>query len=164
MTIIRLITKIDAPVERVFDLSRSIDAHMESAVGTSEKAVAGVTKGLIGLGEQVTWEARHFALKQKLTVKITEYTRPHQFQDVMISGIFSMMKHDHLFRSEEGGTVMEDLFEFKAPLGVLGSLAEKLFLARYMKEFLLTRNEALKNLAESNHWRRFLEVVRSEAV
>ena len=55
----------------VFDLSRSIDFHMESASKTQERAIEGKTCGLIELGETVTWEAVHFGVKQQLTTKIT---------------------------------------------------------------------------------------------
>jgi hypothetical protein len=45
---------------------------------------------------------------------------------------------------------MFDLFSFRAPLGVLGRVAEKLILTRYMKGLLLTRNSYLKQVAETN--------------
>jgi hypothetical protein len=83
MLVIRLWTSIVAPPERVFDLARSINAHQDSAEGTQERAVAGVTRGLISLGEEVTWKARHFGLKQRLTVRITKFERPAHFKDVM---------------------------------------------------------------------------------
>ena len=71
MPLIVLETRIRAPRERVFDLARSIDAHQSSTSGTSERAVAGVTSGLIGLGEEVTWRARHLGVTQHLTVRAT---------------------------------------------------------------------------------------------
>lgn len=156
MAVIHLCTRIHAPVERVFDLSRSIDAHRESAEGTSERAVAGITKGLIGANEEVTWEARHFGLTQRLSVKVTTYNRPDHFQDTMTKGLFSMMKHDHYFRNENGVTVVEDIFEYRAPLGILGRLVEKVFLTRYMRNFLQARNGVLKDIAETDRWQQFL--------
>jgi hypothetical protein len=68
---IYLQTQINAPVERCFDLSRSIDLHMISTSYSEEKAVEGVTSGLIGQGETVTWEAKHFGIIQRLSSKIT---------------------------------------------------------------------------------------------
>ncbi len=47
---------IEAPPEAIFDLSLDIDAHMASMADSNERAVAGVTSGLIGLGEEVTCE------------------------------------------------------------------------------------------------------------
>jgi hypothetical protein len=45
---------------------------------------------------------------------------------------------------------MIDLFSFRAPLGILGQVAEKLILTRYMRGLLLTRNSYLKQVAETN--------------
>lgn len=156
MPIICLQTAITAPPERVFDLARSIDAHQHSAEGTQELAVAGVTTGLIGLNEEVTWEARHFGIRQRLTVRITEFDRPHRFQDIMIAGAFKRMIHDHEFTAQSTGTLMVDRFEFNSPLGFLGTIVDRLFLYHYMRRFLLRRNEILKRMAESEEWKRFL--------
>src|SRR5882672_3399450 len=63
---IELTTPISAPIERCFDLSRSIDLHVASTHGTGERAIAGVTTGLIGLDETVTWKGRPLGLFGKL--------------------------------------------------------------------------------------------------
>jgi ligand-binding SRPBCC domain-containing protein len=156
MLVIRLWTSIAAPPERVFDLARSIDAHQNSAEATQERAVAGVTRGLIGLGEEVTWEARHFGIKQRLTVRITSFERPARFQDVMVSGAFKSMKHDHEFVPQPLGTLMVDRFEFESPFGIVGRIVDRIFLAGYLRRFLVRRNEILKNLAESEDWKKFI--------
>lgn len=156
MPTIVLETLIRAPEERVFDLARSIDAHMASTEGTAERAVAGHTSGLIGPGETVTWEARHFGITQRLSVRITSFERPIAFGDEMIRGAFASMRHLHAFSTHADGTLMRDEFHFRAPLGVLGRIAERLFLTRYMTRFLEKRGQALKRLAESDEWRRFL--------
>lgn len=88
MPVIRLETIIHAPLQVCFDVSRSIDLHMESTAETGERAIAGVTSGLIGLGEFVTWEAVHFGIRQRLTAKITEFEEPRLFVDEMVSGAF----------------------------------------------------------------------------
>ena len=156
MPLIKLEIWIDAPIKRVFDLARSIDAHMLSTDGTEERAIAGRTSGLIELGESVTWEARHFGIKQQLTVKIVAFDRPHLFGDEMVSGAFSSMNHTHRFTETNGGTLMSDEFFFSAPLGILGRMAEILFLTRYMRNFLEKRSLCLKQLAESNDWQKLL--------
>jgi ligand-binding SRPBCC domain-containing protein len=157
MPLIYLETYVRAPRERVFDLARSIDAHQDTAASTQEKAVQGVISGLLGAGEEVTWEARHFWVKQRLTVKMTRFEPPHSFQDVMLRGAFSEMRHDHLFEEADSGTLMIDRFYYTAPLGILGRLAEVLFLTRYMRAFLAERNSILKKTAESGEWRKYLE-------
>lgn len=156
MTVIELETVIKAPIERVFDLSRSIEFHQDSTDGTDERAVDGTTTGLIGVNEFVTWEATHLGFRQKLTVKITETERPRHFQDSMLRGAFKHMVHDHAFEPRETTTIMRDRFEFSAPFGLLGTLMERFFLKRYMKGLLMRRNAHLKNTAESETWKRYL--------
>ncbi len=106
---------------------------------------------------EVTWEARHFGVRHRLTVRVTAFDRPKHFQDVMISGAFKSMVHDHEFSEHPGGTLMSDRFEFKSPLGILGGIVDLVFLKSYMRRFIVRRNEVLKQLAESAEWSRYLE-------
>lgn len=156
MPIITIETKIGAPVERVFDLARSIDLHQESMNGSGERAIDGVTSGLIGMGESVTWEARHFGIRQRLTSKIVVFDRPRHFRDSMVSGAFKRFDHDHFFEAEGDGALMTDIFDYDAPLGMLGKLADLLFLERYMKRLLVERNQVIKKTAERSDWGRFV--------
>lgn len=157
MPTIELITHIAAPLDRCFDLSRSIDLHQRSLAASGERAVAGVTAGLIGLGETVTWEARYFGVRQRLTTRITAFDRPRHFRDSMVAGAFSRFDHDHWFDpADGGGTMVRDVFDFDAPLGMLGRIAEKAFLTRYMRRLLAERNVTIKRVAESDAWREYL--------
>lgn len=140
---------IHAPVEVCFDLSRSIEIHMESTSQTKERAVKGRTSGLIERGETVTWEATHFGVRQQLTAVISEFERPHRFVDEMVSGAFKRFKHEHRFEARDGGTLMTDIFDYTSPLGPLGRLADVLFLRSYMERFLMQRNECIKLQAEN---------------
>ncbi len=157
MPVIHLTTHIAAPVERVFDLARSIDAHVASTDGTSERAIAGRTTGLIEIGERVTWEARHLGITQRLTVEITRMERPRFFEDRMLKGAFRRMNHRHEFRPASEGTEMRDLFEYEAPVPIIGRVVERLYLTNYLTRFLRARAESLKRMAETEEWRRFLE-------
>jgi ligand-binding SRPBCC domain-containing protein len=148
LPIIKLSLFIKAPIQVCFDVSRSIDIHMESTSHTNEKAVKGRTSGLIELGETVTWEATHFGIRQQLTSIITELDSPHKFVDEMVSGAFKRFRHEHTFELVEGGTLMTDIFDYTSPLGPLGRLADVLFLRSYMERLLLRRNEYIKNSAE----------------
>jgi ligand-binding SRPBCC domain-containing protein len=150
MPTIRLETFIDASPERCFDLSLNVDLHRNSVAHTHERPIAGVTSGVMKLGDTVTWEAVHFGIKQHLISKITAYERPSRFTDEMIRGAFQEIIHIHEFVPQPPGTLMTDLFTFRAPLGILGRLAEALVLTRYMKGLLLTRNRYLKQVAEAD--------------
>jgi len=153
-------TCIQAPIERCFDLARSIDFHVQSMSHSGEKAVGGATTGLIGLGQEVTWRARHVGHWQTLTSRISGFDRPHHFQDCMVKGAFKSFIHDHNFRSDGHSTIMDDVFVFESPYGFLGRLANVLFLSRYMMRLLAERAQRLKLAAESDEWRKYLSATR----
>jgi ligand-binding SRPBCC domain-containing protein len=127
----------------LFDLSRSIDAHKDSMARSREEAVGGVTSGLISLGQEVTWRAWHFGLPIRMTSRITEMQAPHYFVDEQVRGPFLRFRHVHEFSEVPAGTVMVDRVDFAAPFGLLGRVAEKLFLARYLRKLIETRNQHL---------------------
>jgi ligand-binding SRPBCC domain-containing protein len=152
MVTLREITVIRAPIERCFDLARSVEVHLAGNVHWGEAAVAagGVTSGLVDVGQRVTWRAKHFALWHTLTSEITAMDRPTYFQDTMVDGPFRSMQHDHRFLILSSTlTEMEDVFRFSAPLPVLGRVVEILVLRRYMERLLRERNAVLKDVAES---------------
>jgi ligand-binding SRPBCC domain-containing protein len=155
MVVLEEVTRIRAPMERCFDLSRSIDLHLQSTAGTGERAVAGVTSGLIGLDEQVTWRAKHLGVWQEFTSKITAMDRPTYFRDEMVRGAFRSFEHDHFFAERDGVTEMRDVLRFAAPVPLLGQVAE-ILLRSYLRRFLRERNEVLKRVCEGEEWRRFL--------
>ena len=158
MPTIHIQLHVDAPSERCFDLSRSIDLHAHSLGHTRERPVGGILTGLIGMGESVTWQATHFGIRQRLTSRITAYDRPHHFRDSMVSGAFRRFDHDHFFEGDgRGGTVMREVFDFDAPFGLIGRIVERMFLARYMSELLIGRSAGVKRIAESEAWPQYLE-------
>jgi len=148
MAIIRLETHIKAPIEICFDVSRDIDVHIESTKHTGETAIAGTTSGRIGLGESVTWRAKHLGVWQTLSSKITAFNTPTYFTDEMIHGAFKSFKHEHIFETKEEYTLMIDVFQFESPFGLLGKLVNQLFLTAYMRNLLMHRNEVIKKEAE----------------
>jgi hypothetical protein len=159
------ITIIEAPIERCFDLSRSVEVHLVANVHSGEQALAidGIISGLPELSQQVTWRAKHFGVWQNLTSRFTAMQPPTYFQATMVRGIFRSMQADHYFRTlPSGATEMKDLFRVAAPLPVLGPLAETLFLRRYMLALLRERNAVIKQIAESNDWQRYVPSYETE--
>jgi ligand-binding SRPBCC domain-containing protein len=151
---------IRAPIERCFDLARSVEVHLAGNTHWGEQAVAagGVTSGLISLGQSVTWQARHFGIRQQLTSTITALDRPTYFQDTMQKGAFRSMHHDHFFRTvSPEATEMIDIFAFSAPFGLFGRLVELILLERYMRSLLRERNTMLREIAESSAWQQYLQ-------
>jgi ligand-binding SRPBCC domain-containing protein len=163
MPVVELEIVVRSPIERVFDLSRSVDLHADSTRQTRERPVAGVTSGLLQLHDQVTWEATHFGVRQRLTSRIVEFDRPHHFRDSMISGAFRRFDHDHDFSEVAAGTRVTDRFDFGAPLGIIGQLANSLFLTAYMKAFLRLRLNVIKDVAETGAWTKYLSAAQQQA-
>jgi len=147
MPVIEIEVTIQAPVERCFDLARNVNVHTETVSRTREKVIE-TSARLLNCGDIVTWEAVHFGIRQRLTAKIIEMNRPFQFTDIQVKGAFQTFTHRHLFRECNGKTIMKDVFEYQSPFGIVGKLADRLFLERYMERFIFDRANALKRIAE----------------
>lgn len=153
---IHLTIFISAPVERVFNLSRSISLHKISTAGTNEEAIAGTTTGLINLNETVTWKAKHFFKTRQHTSKITTMIIPDYFVDEMLQGDFKSFRHEHYFKSIDNGTIMIDILEFESPYGAMGKFFNTIYLKKYLEKFLQKRNNVIKDYAETGKWKTIL--------
>ncbi|UZX04277.1 SRPBCC family protein [Arthrobacter sp. CDRTa11] len=142
------------PRKQLFDLARSIDAHMDSQKGSGERAVGGVRTGLIGEGQEVTWRARHFGIPLTMTSRVTAVDFPGSFVDEQVRGPFKSFRHVHEFESAGEGSIMTDRVEFAAPFGILGRLAERLFLRRYLQRLIAERGRFLAHPSEGGGRRR----------
>ncbi len=153
------VSLIDAPVDRCFHLTCSVEVRLLDNVHCGEPAIAlaGQTTGLVGMGQQVTWRARHLALQQTFTTRVTRFDPPVFLQDTVLHGAFRSMQHDYHFRELTGDrTEVTDVLRVSAQLPVLGRIAELLILRRYMRMLLLERSAVVKQLAESTEWKRYL--------
>jgi len=151
MTTINLKTKIKAPKQIVFDASRNIDVHQQSASESNEKAIAGVTSGLISLNETVTWRGKHFGFYLTHKSRITAMNLYDYFVDEMERGKFKSFRHEHFFEEENGITTMKDKLQYETPFGLFGELFDILFLEKHLTQFLLERNKVLKEVSEKEN-------------
>jgi len=149
-------TFIAAPIERVFDLSRSINLHQISTAPTNEKAIDGVITGLINKDETVTWQAKHLFKTRLFTSKITAMQSPVSFTDEMIKGDFTSFHHEHHFKTVQNGTIVIDIIQFETPYGFIGNIVNRLFLTSYLERFLVKRNAVIKEYAETQKWKTIL--------
>ncbi|MBB5640439.1 SRPBCC family protein [Cryobacterium roopkundense] len=132
--------------EEMFDRARDIAEHISSQVASGERAVAGVVEGRIGLGESVTWRARHFGLAFSLTSKVTSFSPGRYFVDEQTQGPFRKFRHEHWFEPDGEGVIMIDRVTFSAPFGVFGRMAERLVLAKYLRRLIEERGRFLSGL------------------
>ena len=150
MTTIRLITKIKSPIATVFDHSRDITLHEQSMKKSNEKAIAGVTSGLINKKETVTFRGKHFGIYLTHKSIISEMDIPNYFTDEMVKGQFKTFTHEHTFVSNGNQTVMIDLLAYETPFGILGKWFNKLFLKKYLTLLIEERNQCIKKASEAN--------------
>lgn len=136
-----IVTRTPADPAALFDASLDIDAHVASMAASGERAIGGVTTGRIGLGESVTWRARHFGVWFTMTSRITSLERPVRFVDEQTSGPFRVFHHEHSFVQTGEATVMTDTLTVGSP--VFGTLAERLVLVPYLRRLIRQRNAHL---------------------
>ncbi|NES30326.1 cyclase [Micromonospora terminaliae] len=152
---IELITDVPAAPETVFDACLDVQLHTVSMGTSAERAVGGVTTGRLAAGDDVTWEARHFGLRWRMTVRITAYRRPHGFTDEQVSGPFGRWRHEHSFTPDPAAasaTLMRDVIDFTAPMGAVGRIVAGLVLRPYLRRLVARRNAWLAaTLAQRPH-------------
>jgi ligand-binding SRPBCC domain-containing protein len=141
-------TRIAAPIEMCFDLARDVEAHLKTSSSTGEQAVGGKTSGLLELNDTVTFEAVHFGIRQRLTSKIVEFDRPERFVDEMVKGAFASLRHVHEFAVDGTSVLMRDTLTWRSPFGLLGAIADKLFVEGHMRAFMVKKQSELKEHAE----------------
>ncbi|MGG1517897.1 SRPBCC family protein [Paenibacillus oryzisoli] len=140
---------VKAPMAVCFDAARDITYHGQTVwPWTKERAVDGRVRGLIENGETVTFEARHFGIRQRLTAKVTSMNKPASFVDAMTKGAFRYLTHTHEFEEAAEGTLMRDILDFSSPYGWVGLAFDKLVLKRYMRAFIRYRQRTLKRVIE----------------
>jgi hypothetical protein len=85
---ILVVSTIGAVPERVFDLKLDVDVHAASQHGSGETAATRDGRRRLLLGDEVTFRARHFGIRWRMTSRITAYERPCRFVDEQIRGPF----------------------------------------------------------------------------
>src|ERR1700722_7549344 len=155
MFIVKDSIHIYAPIERCFLLS----THIELAEKTLEmRPVGGKTSGMLADGDKVVWRWSKFGLPQTHENLITRYEQPTFFQDTMSRGRFKRFQHDHELVEVDGHTLLTDKVRFSLPFGVIGKLAARRVVIPSICQLLRQRMMLLKQVAESEEWRRYLPV------
>ncbi|MFD5226244.1 SRPBCC family protein [Microbacterium sp. NPDC058342] len=134
---------VPAPPERVFDASLDVGLHLASQSTRGERVVGGPAHGMLKEGDRVTWSARHFGLRLRMTSLVFDVDRPHRFRDRQTAGPFGAFLHTHEFLADGDGTRMRDTIEFRSPLGPLGRLVDAAVMRRHLIAVISERNDAI---------------------
>lgn len=136
-------TESGLEAEELFDRARSVERHLESMAGSDEQVVDPVAGDLLGLGQTVTWRARHFGVWWTMSSRITAMDSPVSFTDEQVTGPFKAFRHVHTFESRGDSTVMTDHIELAAPFGWIGAATERLVLGPYLRRMIQRRGAVL---------------------
>lgn len=85
----------------------------------------------------VTWRA-----------ELSEVDPPRGFVDTALKSPFKSWTHRHEFVSDPGGTLLRDTIEYVPPFGILGALADKVFIAKDIDRLFAFRHEATAKALE----------------
>ena len=158
MPLIHETVHVRAPVARCFDLTRSVDLHVDSSPGIAARAVDGRRTGLSTEGDWTVWSARFFGLRFRMTTRIEHFTPPHRFEDRLMRGL--LRRFTHAYRCDplpDGTCALSDHLTVEAPFPPFGRLVERLYLQRRMRILVRQRLHAIKTVAEDDTlWPRYL--------
>ena len=169
-SVIRESITVRAPLTRCFALSTRIELVQKTA---NLKLVGGVTSGHIEANSRVVWRGWKFGLPIEHHTRITEFAAPRTghlgdpatefvgqqvawFEDSQESGRFVTFRHEHLFRQQRDGVLLEDHIHFELPFGPFGRLATNLLLAPHLRSIARLRFAMIKDLAEGDGWRSWM--------
>ena len=144
---------VDAPIERCFLLSTSIDLVARTL---EMQPIGGKTSGLIEANDQILWRGWKLGLPHLHETRITGYERPIFFQDSMGRGRFKRFQHEHTLAQIGHHTLLQDKIRFTLPFGLLGDIVAKYIVVQYIARTLRRRLSLLKRVAESEEWRHYL--------
>lgn len=85
-------------------------------------------------------------IKMYWLTEITHLVEKKYFVDEQRFGPYSFWHHQHFIKEVEGGVEMIDIIHYKLPLGILGRIANALFVKKQLAEIFNYRYEKLEVL------------------
>lgn len=85
-------------------------------------------------------------IKTKWVSEITHVKKNEYFVDEQRYGPYSMWHHKHFVKEIEGGVEMEDIIDYKIPLGILGQIAHPILVKPKLNEIFEYRQKKLTEL------------------
>ncbi|MFW5697445.1 MAG: SRPBCC family protein [Fimbriimonadaceae bacterium] len=141
---------VKVPVERLAEFHKSSEALKVLTPPDREVEILTenpeVTEGSIH-----TMRIRQFGVPMVWKSRITRVDEGRSFVDEAIKSPFAYWKHTHEFLPlEEGGSLLRDTVEYKAPFGPLGTLAHKMFIDKQIEDLFRFRHRVTKEELESD--------------
>lgn len=101
-------------------------------------------------GMFITYKVRPAAgIKLNWVTEITQISNRKYFIDEQRRGPFSIWHHEHHFREVSGGIEMHDILYYAVPFGILGKLANMLFVKKKVEYIFIYREKQIEELFET---------------
>lgn len=84
-----------------------------------------------------------FGIPLKWVTEITQVREPEYFVDFQLSGPYKVWHHQHHFKEIPGGVEMTDIVSWSLPLGILGRMANVLFVKSRVEQIFKYRSKVL---------------------
>jgi ligand-binding SRPBCC domain-containing protein len=103
---------------------------------------------VMGPGALIRYHLRVHRVPVGWLTAIRAWDPPHRFVDEQLRGPYALWHHTHTFEpSPDGdGTLMRDVVRYALPLGPLGEVARRLFVARDLEAIFDYRAEKIREL------------------
>ena len=78
--------------------------------------------------------------------EITHVKEGEYFVDEQRFGPYTLWHHEHHFKTIKGGVLMSDILHYAIPYGVIGRMANVVFVARQVRKIFDYREKAIEDL------------------
>ncbi|MEM9887245.1 MAG: SRPBCC family protein [Bacteroidota bacterium] len=78
--------------------------------------------------------------------EITHIKEGKYFVDEQRFGPYALWHHEHHFERQADGILMTDMLHYKVPYGIIGSIADAVFVDRKVEEIFTYRKEAVEEI------------------
>ncbi|RLJ68991.1 ligand-binding SRPBCC domain-containing protein [Lacinutrix venerupis] len=85
-------------------------------------------------------------IKTKWVTEITHVVDGEYFVDEQRFGPYALWHHKHFIKEIKGGVEMEDIIDYKIPMGIFGQLAHPILVKPKLEEIFNYRKEKLETL------------------
>ncbi|MDG1715422.1 SRPBCC family protein [Lacinutrix sp.] len=85
-------------------------------------------------------------IKTKWVTEITHVEEGKYFVDEQRFGPYALWHHKHFINEIDGGVEMEDIIDYKVPLGILGQLVHPILVKPKLEEIFNYRTQKLEEL------------------
>jgi len=97
-------------------------------------------------GALIDYTIKPFLFPMRWMTMITEYDPPFMFIDQQIKGPYSFWHHTHKFENTSEGTLIIDEVVYALPFGIIGEIANWLFVRRQLNKIFEFRFAAIKTI------------------